>query len=226
MPPNFDVRRLDLTHDLNLINMLGYLLQQPAEYSVKTDHIDICFRIPVSAKFISDEISQLPTDEDDLGYYIYNQWVNREIEERQYESKMSRGAFCEHYLNAKMANPRWSWVGVKEPKKNKKGALFLFAWEHDFDFSNLSTQVINLFPSELSNLEGRRRHPGHRDALDNIERVLRDELTPYIVWQKAKDKTSERPALAGIVIETANECTLKKDAEDNWTAVVGKTIAL
>ncbi len=45
--------------------------------------------------------------------------------------KITRNAFCDQVLGAKLTNSRWGWVGVKEGESGEKGALYLFGWEHN-----------------------------------------------------------------------------------------------
>lgn len=226
MPHDFDIRRIESLHDVTLIQMLAVILQRPPEFSISDSHIRIAFNIPVSDQFLAEmEAWDLP-DNIDLGYHAYNQWMLQENSDRQYERKLSRGAFCKEYLQADMANPRWSWVGIREASLDNPGALFLFAWEHEYNFMSNDTQAITLFPSEIDNESGKRKHPGHRDALDKIRRVSSGELQPYIVWQAAKDETVERPELAGIQAEFVNNCQLKIDTHGNWVALVGNPVEI
>ena len=221
---DFDVDRLDLTHNLNLISLLGKLLKTPENWKFLGSQLEVSYSMPLSNDFVKNlNLSALPAGAE-RGRAVYKKWINREVEQRFYEIKMSRGTFCQEYLDAKMTNPRWSWVGIKEPSDNHYGALFLFVWEHKHDWSSQEQQKIVLFPSQAQKREGKRKHPGHSDALKNIQRVIDGELIPYIIWQEAKDETAANPELSGIRVDVVNECKLEVDNNGNWTAVVGEFI--
>ena len=129
---------------------------------------------------------------------------------------MSRNAFCEQVLGALLTNSRWGWVGVKEPSDTEIGELYIFGWEHNRNRDGENT--LGLFSAEVGLDNNGRRRPGHRDALEKIERVQSRELTPYIVWQTAIDPKSSSKTIESLNGEFVTACDLYIDHKGYWTA--------
>ncbi|MDC0361771.1 hypothetical protein OAN12_01845 [Halioglobus sp.] len=138
--------------------------------------------------------------------------------------KITRNAFCDQVLGAKLTNSRWGWVGVKEGESGEKGALYLFGWEHNKGRDGEGT--IGFFHKEVGLDANGRRRPGHRDALEKIERVLAGELKPYIVWQTAEDPTAKRKTIESFNGAFISECELYLDDSGWWTGRIGDPVSL
>jgi hypothetical protein len=96
--------------------------------------------------------------------------------------------------------------------------LYLFGWEHNKNRDGEGT--VGFFHREVSVDANGRRRPGHRDALEKIERVVAGELKPFIVWQTAVDPTVTPKTIESINGDYVSECTLYLDEKDYWTAKV------
>lgn len=129
--------------------------------------------------------------------------------------KSSRNAFCVNQLGAKLANLRWGWVGMEEELDGNPGKLYLFAWEHNKGVDGEGT--VRLFHEKVSVDPNGRKRPGHRDALEKIGRAQRDELTPYVVWQKAQDPSETPKKIEFINGSFVSRVDLYVDGEGYWT---------
>ena len=138
--------------------------------------------------------------------------------------KLTRNAFCETILGAELANPRWGWVGVKEPESDEPGALYIFGWEHNRGTDGPDT--VGLFHSKLEVDERGRRRPGHRDALEKIQRAITGELKPFVVWQTAVDPESDRKRIESINGDYVSEVDLYIDKNGFWTGRIGNPVRL
>ena len=138
--------------------------------------------------------------------------------------KLTRNQFCENVLGAKLTNSRWGWVGAKEGRNGEQGSLYLFGWEHNKGRDGENT--VGLFHKNVGvDAKGRRR-PGHRDALEKIERVITGELKPYIVWQTAADPTAAPKTIESINGGYVSSCELYIDDKGYWTAKLLDQISL
>ena len=139
--------------------------------------------------------------------------------------KMTRNAFCERVLNARLANPRWGWVGVKESETEDPGALFIFAWEHNKRRNGEGT--VGFFHRDVSVDENTgRRRPGHRDALEKIGRAVSGELETFVVWQTAVDAAATPKSIESINGEYVTRCDLYLDEAGYWTGALREDISL
>ena len=135
--------------------------------------------------------------------------------------KMTRNAFCEQVLGAKLANARWGWVGIKEKQDEADGALYLFGWE-----SKLDGDTLVLFHKEVGVDNNGRRRPGHRDALEKIGRAVAGELTPYVVWQTAVDPEVSPKTIESINGDYITECELFINDDGFWAARLLRNLTL
>jgi hypothetical protein len=144
---------------------------------------------------------------------------------KSYGLKMTRNAFCEQVLEAKLTNSRWGWVGVKESGTHEPGALYIFGWEHNKERDGEGS--VGFFHSEVSvDPNTGRRRPGHRDALEKIARVQNDELEAFVVWQNAVDPSATPKTIDSINGEFVTRCELYIDDNGYWTGRLLDNVAL
>ncbi|MEH6585036.1 MAG: hypothetical protein V7720_00685 [Halioglobus sp.] len=218
-----DFRLLPFDIDYILFDCVSEVLDAPVEYVDEGERVGVRFMLDMEypTEEAVDEINEEVND--------FQRWRNA-LSAKSLSGnsavalKMTRNAFCDRVLGAELANSRWGWVGVKEGESGKQGALYLFGWEHNKGRDGEGT--VGLFHKEVGvDVNGRRR-PGHRDALEKIERVLSGELKPYIVWQTAEDPTAKRKTIASFNGAYVSECELYVDKSDWWVGRVGSSVSL
>jgi hypothetical protein len=139
-------------------------------------------------------------------------------------SAMTRNAFCERVLEAKLTNVRWGWVGVKESETDEPGALYIFGWERNKGRDGEGT--VGFFDSGVNVDQNGRRRPGHRDALEKIERVRNGELEAFVVGQRAVDPNVTPKTIDTIKAEFVTRCELYVDDKGYWTGKLQDNVAL
>ena len=137
--------------------------------------------------------SELPDDallqlNPDLVEYI--DWKEKNKPSRT-ALKLSKIKFCREILTAEMANPRWSWVGIRKTDEQNEGSIFIFSWSHLLNNLDPENPVIDLFSNEVLLTNSGRKSPGHRDALEKLHFGIENKYTFYIVWQNAVDESAE-----------------------------------
>ncbi len=208
--------------DLDLIDCLEMVLNKSAEWVETEDGVGFQFILPLDPDL--PELQPETVLELNPKFLAYEAWKKEKAAAQQQSKKvaMSRNAFCEEVLKATLTNPRWGWVGVKEGKGGERGALYLFAWEHNRCRDGEGT--VGLFHSEVSTDANGRRRPGHRDALEKIDRVQAGELIPYVVWQAAEDPNASKKIIESMNAEFITACELYIDGKGFWNALLGKDV--
>ncbi len=185
---------------------------------------------------LTDYTTMLPADDDGFEDYLneinsYEAYLDSKVQVRTQSEmdsknrKLSRNAFTKGVLKADLANPRWGWVGVKEPDHDLPGELYFFAWEHNRDQD--VDRSVKLFSGEVSTDENGRKRPGHRDALEKISLIADEGYVPFVVWQTAVDDSAARKKIESINSRFVSECqAIYQDQEGTWHARLGPPRAL
>jgi len=200
-----------------LIDMLGGVIGVEAEFIETEDHLGFRFMLAKEEGF--EEIGEetvLKLSPEISEYYEWRENKASKAATVKTHQKMNRNAFCEQVLGAQLANSRWGWVGVKEPTDTEEGELYIFGWEHNRNRDGENT--LGLFSKEVGFDNNGRRRPGHRDALEKIERAQSGELKPYIVWQTAIDPEASPRTIESLNGEFVTACDLYIDQKGYWTA--------
>jgi hypothetical protein len=220
LPPDFDRRKLDLdlTHDFALLNALSLLLQRPWIVKTVPNGVSLQFQIPVNPELVNEVRTDEGVEEDYKAMETYLRWTRNEMAARAYEEDLSKQQFAESYLGAKLKSPKWGWVAVREPADGEAGALYLFCWEHASEFTAEGKGPVELFATTPSLTKSGSPHPGHRDAVVQIERAVKGELTPYIVWMSPVYPISDPPKLMGYDKTMLHRCSLSVSKDSMWVA--------
>ena len=213
-PPDFE---FPVELELGLIDLLGNAVGVEPEFVQTANHVGFQFMLDKTQEI--DEITEetILSLSDDVK--SYGEWKGKEVSKKataRIHQKMSRNKFCEQVLGASLTNPRWGWVGVKEPSETAKGELYLFGWHHNKGRDGKNT--VGLFSEDVSIDSNGRRRPGHRDALEKIQRVQAGELEPFIVWQTAIDPEASPKSIESLNGEFVTACHLYVDKKGYWTA--------
>ncbi len=105
---------------------------------------------------------------------------------------------------------------MKKSSDTEDGEFYIFGWEHNKNRDGENT--VGLFSKEVGLDNNGRRRPGHRDALEKIERVQSGELKPYIAWQTAIDPKASPRTIESLNSEFVTACDLYIDQKGYWTA--------
>lgn len=219
-PPKYkeDYRLLPFDIDFLLFDCVSEVLNTPVEFIGEGDRIGVRFMLEME---YPSEAENAEAAEEALDY----QYWKKAMEAMSLAAKapaalkMTRNAFCEQVLEAKLANSRWGWVGVKEGSEGQPGSLYLFGWEHNKGCDGEGT--VGFFHKEVGVDGNGRKRPGHRDALEKIERVQSGELKPFVVWQKADDPAATVKKIESINGVFVSECDLYIDDKGYWTGRIG-----
>jgi hypothetical protein len=203
--------------ELCLIDVLGSVVGVEAEFVETEKHFGFQFMLEKSEELEGiGENTVLRLSPEASEYYEWRENEASKAATVKAHENMTRNAFCEQVLGARLANPRWGWVGVKEPTDTEEGELYIFGWEHNRNRDGENT--LGLFSKEVSLDDNGRRRPGHRDALEKIERAQSGELKPYIVWQSAVEPKASSKTIENLNGEFVTACDLYIDQKGYWTA--------
>jgi len=226
-PEGYETKNLNRQLIEDLVECFQMMTASEIKFGASADTVGVEFLIPVRDRFLK---SVGPQDSaEKFGEKAFYDWIDEETDRRDDEKRMrkvTRNAFCKNVLGAQMANPRWAWVGVKEGMNGEPGALYIFGWAHKVNRNGNGT--LELFHQHVSSDGKGRKRPGHRDALEKLDRVQSGELLPFIVWQRAEDEenTTGSNAVKSINGLYVTACDLFVDDKGFWNARLENDVRL